>query len=121
MSPTFAMAVVQVLAVGAVGVVEAIVERQSRDAGQGQQQAQEQQAHGVTQGGSAGVSCARREEAKSKPVRGAPPKGARDPWVPAPTHSLTEQVTAEHPRGARHCSQSLPLISCVILGRFLRL
>lgn len=56
MPPTFAMAVAQVLAMGAVGVVEAVVERQSRDAGQGQQQAQEQQAHGVMHGGSAGVS-----------------------------------------------------------------
>lgn len=56
MPPTFAMAVAQVLAVEAVGVVEAIVERQSRDTGQGQQQAQEQQAHGVTHGGSAEAS-----------------------------------------------------------------
>lgn len=45
MSPTFAMTVAWVLVVGAVGVVEAIVEGQSVGAWQQEQWDQEQQAH----------------------------------------------------------------------------
>ena len=46
--PTFAVAVVQVPAVGTVGVVEAVVERQAGDTAQQEQQDRELQAHGVT-------------------------------------------------------------------------
>lgn len=96
--PTFTVAVAQVPAVGIVGVVEAVVERQPRDAGQGVQQDQQQRAHGARHGCSARVSGARREpgagweEKKSKPVREACCREAGGPWVPAPTHSLNRSL-----------------------------
>lgn len=59
MWPTFTIAVARVLVMGTAGVVKAIVEGQSRDTGQGEQQDQEQQTHGVTHDGSTRVSWAR--------------------------------------------------------------
>lgn len=96
--PTFTVAVAQVPAVGIVGVVEAVVERQPRDAGQGVQQDQQQRAHGARHGCSARVSGVRWEpgagwqEKKNKPVREACCRGPEGPWVPAPTHSLNRSL-----------------------------
>lgn len=108
------MAVAQAAATGTAGVVEAIVEGQPGDPGQREQQDQEQRAHGVVHDCSARVSWARLgpganwEEEKRKPIREAllGVGGGGDSGVPAPLHSLAQQVILEHLLRARNCPQS---------------
>lgn len=116
--PTFAIAIAWIPATGAVGIVEAIIEGQSRNAGQQEQQDQDPWAHcsaaptaaaaPVHPGPGWGPGANWEEKENKKPIREAPLQGA---WDPSILHTLNHFIVHyEAPSSARlsaPCSEKL--------------